>query len=465
MSDDEKVKGSGRDWLDNCLEIDEKEFAQRCLEVLTGNAPLPYSSSDENKKVIADRSVLPQGCKGSEGRLLAVEFLETVIQRLWIVNEQSVFIDRQNFTETLTIPVESARKIGVKQSSPYQEFEIGYVNLMVTLFSPNAQESSKFVVFGSHYDVQNNASECWREKNNAKEYRVTSGADDNGSGVIDRQNFTESLTIPVESARKIGVKQSSPYQEFEIGYVNLMVTLFSPNAQESSKFVVFGSHYDVQNNASECWREKNNAKEYRVTSGADDNGSGVVGLLMLLRRIAKFGVDQLDCNLIVVFFDGEEPGAANEMCVGSNYFVKNALKFLNEKFHSAFQFQLGVSVDMIGVVNDPDVGMVISVNKFLDCEALENRLWGKPKSLVQVDDEDFEVTIATERMQTVNAVWLTDSNPFCKVKVPAFALCDVPALNALPAYYHTCDDTMALINYDFMIFNVDLLVRLIKPNA
>jgi len=64
---------------------------------------------------------------------------------------------------------------------------------------------------------------------------------------------------------------------------NLVVTV--EGTEGINEAVIVGAHYDVQNNLSHCWRGATGP--YLVTSGADDNTSGTVGCLALLRRFSK----------------------------------------------------------------------------------------------------------------------------------------------------------------------------------
>lgn len=134
--------------------------------------------------------------------------------------------------------------------------------------------------------------------------------------------------------------------------------------------IVVGAHYDVQNNMSHCWMPseatRSSAKdlrghhdhhhhqdhddevkqgeeegegagdgdEYVVTAGADDNGSGVVGCLVLVRRLARQTRDgwRPRHTIRVALFDGEEPGLRCSLTEGSAEFVRRSTVKGAERF-------------------------------------------------------------------------------------------------------------------------------------
>jgi hypothetical protein len=145
-------------------------------------------------------------------------------------------------------------------------------------------------------------------------------------------------------------------------------------APERPGDIVVGAHHDVQNNMSHCWMPSEStrssakdlrghhdhhhhqdhddevkqgeeegegggdADEYVVTAGADDNGSGVVGCLVLVRRLARQTRDPSEAGwrprhtIRVALFDGEEPGLRCSLTEGSAEFVRRSTVKGAERF-------------------------------------------------------------------------------------------------------------------------------------
>ncbi|HJZ10518.1 MAG TPA: M28 family peptidase, partial [Acidobacteriota bacterium] len=109
-----------------------------------------------------------------------------------------------------------------------------------------------------------------------------------------------------------------------------------PASQSTDETVIIGAHYDHLGLGIEGSLA---AKSGDVHNGADDNASGVAGLLELARFFAS-RKDQLPRNLLFVAFGGEELGV-----LGSNYFVKNPIIPLK-------QIVAMLNMDMIGRLRD-----------------------------------------------------------------------------------------------------------------
>jgi hypothetical protein len=98
--------------------------------------------------------------------------------------------------------------------------------------------------------------------------------------------------------------------------------------------VVIGAHYDHLG-YGESGSLHTGAKE--VHNGADDNASGVSGVLYLADRIKKSGLKKY--NYLFICFSGEEKGLW-----GSNYFVNSTLA-------KNYTFNYMINMDMIGRLN------------------------------------------------------------------------------------------------------------------
>jgi hypothetical protein len=142
--------------------------------------------------------------------------------------------------------------------------------------------------------------------------------------------------------------------------------------------IVVGAHHDVQNNQSHCWmpseetrasakdlrrdahhhhnheheeghneEEEQEEDEYVVTAGADDNGSGVVGCLALVRRMVRQTQDgwQPRHTIRVALFDGEEPGSRCSFTEGSAEFYRRCTIKGAKRF--AFSFSLALLVGLL----------------------------------------------------------------------------------------------------------------------
>ncbi|MCB0415326.1 MAG: M28 family peptidase [Bdellovibrionales bacterium] len=117
------------------------------------------------------------------------------------------------------------------------------------------------------------------------------------------------------------------YQKYKVDgreYKNIIVSL---NPSDQPKLIM-GAHYDSHEN----------------TPGADDNASGVSGLLELA-RISKQQESQIPRPVDFVFYTLEEPPAFRTQNMGS-YVHAQSLKDKNEKI------DLMVSIEMIGYFNN-----------------------------------------------------------------------------------------------------------------
>jgi len=221
-------------------------------------------------------------------------------------------------------------------------------------------------------------------------------------------------------------------------YGNLVVIV--EGNQEKEKAIIVGAHYDVQNNLSSCWRGRLGA--YTVTQGADDNTSGTVGCLTLLRRLSTRPPKY---TTVVVCFDGEEPGEYNGLAVGSEFFVKNYTKQ-----NTGLTFMSSVIADMIGATpTNTKNGFVIATSKHIDDGKLQNEATAHvniPTNITVLDPKS-----------RLSCLKLSDSVNTERAGIPTVLLSYLSGFSALPDFYHTERDTMDIINWKSFQEAVDLM--------
>jgi len=250
--------------------------------------------------------------------------------------------------------------------------------------------------------------------------------------VIENMKFSVPVKIEVQGM----------LQDRNIILSNLIVTV--EGTEVKNEAVILGAHYDVQNNLSFCWHGTKG--DYKVTSGADDNTSGTVGCLALLRRFTKSPPKK---TTKIVWFDGEEPGEYNHMAVGSEYFTKE-LPLQTD----SLSYTSAVIVDMIG--GPPTIsefGFVISTSRLVDNEALK----------VSTQSINCGTTITVAHHQSkLNCLRLTDSVHFPKLGIPTVLLSNIAGYASVPPFYHTENDTVDVINWESFLQAVDVLEYLAR---
>lgn len=116
---------------------------------------------------------------------------------------------------------------------------------------------------------------------------------------------------------------------------NILGMVEGTNKNKADEYIVIGAHYDHLG-----WGETNSSyrgKKKMIHNGADDNASGVAGLIELARRIKE---NPLERSVIFIAFTAEEVGL-----VGSNHYVENSIIPVDQ---AIAMFNL----DMIGRLRD-----------------------------------------------------------------------------------------------------------------
>jgi Zn-dependent M28 family amino/carboxypeptidase len=121
-----------------------------------------------------------------------------------------------------------------------------------------------------------------------------------------------------------------------------IVAQFGPTANASHPVTVIGAHYDSHGDALSGAKHPQNFAKHTHTPGADDNASGVAGLIELGKMLAK---NQPSKAIALVAYTLEEPPHYATPHMGS---VKHAesLKATNQPV------DLMVALEMIGYFND-----------------------------------------------------------------------------------------------------------------
>ncbi len=132
-------------------------------------------------------------------------------------------------------------------------------------------------------------------------------------------------------------------QEFNVKKLNINTfNIYGSVPGRSGKYIVVGAHYDhLGMGGQESGSRRPDT--LAVHNGADDNASGVAGMLHLAKRFAK--VKNLEHGVIFVAFGAEEKGI-----VGSKHFADNLaeLELQGGKTIAANDIVAMVNFDMIG---------------------------------------------------------------------------------------------------------------------
>ncbi|MCH7397675.1 M20/M25/M40 family metallo-hydrolase [Belliella sp. DSM 107340] len=180
-----------------------------------------------------------------------------------------------------------------------------------------------------------------------------------------------------------------------------------------NEYIVVGAHYDHLGYTVDGDGNK------IVFSGADDNASGVAGILELAKEILS-GEEKPKRSLIFVAFDAEESGL-----IGSSKFLDLDKPFDNNAIKAMF------SLDMIGM---------LSTVKHLDLKGFET-LAGSQTYLVAAQIRNN----LSVKNTSPNIERRTDTWPFGKLGIPA-----IHVHTGLKSPYHKPEDNAELLDYDGM---------------
>ena len=115
---------------------------------------------------------------------------------------------------------------------------------------------------------------------------------------------------------------------------NVLVMIPGSDPVLQSEVIVVGAHYDHVGYGN----KRNSFGPFGyVHNGADDNASGVAGLIEIVETLARFP-DPCRRTILFAFWDGEEQGL-----LGSKYFIKNRPDCIQGK-----KIIFSINLDMIG---------------------------------------------------------------------------------------------------------------------
>ncbi len=126
-------------------------------------------------------------------------------------------------------------------------------------------------------------------------------------------------------------------QEFGAGYRNVLAVIPGGDPVLKDEYILIGAHFDHVGYGS---RLNSNGPIGRIHNGADDNASGVSGILEIVEGLSRLSAP-LPRSILIGFWDGEEKGL-----LGSQHWAEHSTVPLN-------RVKLAFNLDMIGrLVND-----------------------------------------------------------------------------------------------------------------
>ena len=237
---------------------------------------------------------------------------------------------------------------------------------------------------------------------------------------------------------------SHEFSAYDRTYRNLEATLRGTNLPQ--EVVILGAHYDSA----------------RKAPGADDNASGVAGVLALARVFAK---ERQTRTVRFVFFPNEEPPSFPTADMGSRHYATDARQrndqivamlsiesigyYDTEKGSQRYPFPLNLAY--------PDVGDFVGFVSNLRSRSLLVRALAAFRA---------HATLPTQGAAApswVPGVWWSDHWSFCREGYPAIMITDTaPYRNP---FYHTPQDTPDKLDYDRMARVVHGLTHVVRAIA
>lgn len=218
----------------------------------------------------------------------------------------------------------------------------------------------------------------------------------------------------------------------EVETQNIVAYLPGSDPVLKKEFVILGAHYDhlgMGGQGSGSRAPDTVAPHY----GADDNGSGVVGMIALAQRIANLE-EKPTRSLVVAAFGAEELGL-----IGSRYMAQN-MPFEADHLNAMVNF------DMIGRLNDQKSIAIGGTGTSTESENILNEL---------KHDSELGFSYSAEGFGP------SDHASFYAIDVPVFFIS-----TGAHDDYHTPADTWDRINYEGMQlvvdFGEDLLLELLN---
>ncbi|MFQ6677426.1 MAG: M28 family peptidase [Fidelibacterota bacterium] len=152
---------------------------------------------------------------------------------------------------------------------------------------------------------------------------------------LDEDKASASISTPYSLSAKIGLKEKKVNGVNLVGYI--------PGDGSTDEVIIIGGHRDHLG-----FGGKNSGSlspyEHAVHNGADDNASGIAGLIELAEKFSVHS-DPLKRGLLFIAFDGEEKGL-----LGSKYFVENPTVDITN-------IAVMINMDMIGRLKDSSLSV------------------------------------------------------------------------------------------------------------
>jgi hypothetical protein len=179
------------------------------------------------------------------------------------------------------------------------------------------------------------------------------------------------------------------------------------------KVVVLGAHYDHLG-----------MSDGYLWNGADDNGSGTVGVMTMARAIMATG-KKPEKTVIIALWTAEEEGL-----YGSHYYVNNLP-------YPAKNIELNVNYDMISryISNDNPKGVVLVYTKSFP----------QFKDMTEANIKKYGIDIVVDYQPSDDPPGGSDHRSFVEIGVPVMRF-----KTAHPPEYHMPNDEVRIINWDIM---------------
>jgi hypothetical protein len=211
---------------------------------------------------------------------------------------------------------------------------------------------------------------------------------------------------------------------------NVIGLIEGSHPELKNEYIVIGAHYDHVG-----YYFKDGKKI--IYNGADDNASGVAGVIELARAIYN-NQSQFERSIILVAFDGEETGLN-----GSKWFVKDSLI-------PASQIKLMLSIDMIGMLSKNEGVELYGTGSFKNADLIAQQTASKINLVIK------------KNAKAVSAH--TDTKPFGDVGIPA-----IHVFTGTVSPYHEPEDDADLLDYQGMAlisnFIYDFVLRIASTES